>query len=73
MGKRGLRWILMTLEMILYMTLQREMGHNLLGSVTLSSLGTRERKVAFRAGRTPEIHWDSCRMTQTSIFITDQQ
>jgi len=44
----------MTLEMILYMTLQREMGHNLLGSVTLSSLGTRERKVAFRAGRTLE-------------------
>ena len=55
------------------MTLQREMGRNLLGVATWSSLGIRVMKVALRDGRIQCIDLDSSTNCQISSLIKSQK
>jgi len=72
-GRTGLSLRAITLEIILYITLQSAMGLKIFKLVTLSSLGIRVRKVALRVWRTlPELH-DSSTSFQTSSLRKGQQ
>jgi hypothetical protein len=72
-GKIGLSLLAMTFVIILKITLQRDIGRNYFGCVTLSSSGIRVMKVAFRAERIcPDVR-DSSTTRHTSSLIMSQQ
>jgi len=68
----GLSLLAMNLVIILYITLQREIGHNFIVSSTLSSLGIRVTKEALRDGRIFEKRRECSTTSKTSNLITDQ-
>ena len=72
-GSRGLSLLAMVLVIILKITLQREMGLNLLGDFDPFSLGIRERKVELKAFRTFPVLMEFSTISKTYSLMVSQQ